>query len=54
MSFPRKRESRKYNELWIPALRFASAGMTFFNCRVNNDGCFFIDTETNNCTDTLR
>ncbi len=28
MSFPRRRESRKYNELWIPALRFAAAGMT--------------------------
>jgi len=30
LSFPRKRESRKYNELWIPALRFATAGMTIF------------------------
>jgi hypothetical protein len=29
LSFPRKRESRKYGELWIPALRFAVAGMTY-------------------------
>ena len=29
-SFPRKRESRDFKGVWIPALRFAAAGMTVF------------------------
>jgi hypothetical protein len=29
-SFPRKRESSHFKGLWIPALRFAAAGMTVF------------------------
>jgi hypothetical protein len=29
-SFPRKRESRHFKGFWIPALRFAAAGMTVF------------------------
>jgi hypothetical protein len=32
-SFPRKRESRRFNGLWIPALRFATAGMTNWDGR---------------------
>ena len=27
-SFPQKRETRDFEDFWIPALRFAAAGMT--------------------------
>jgi hypothetical protein len=33
-SFPRKRESILINGLWIPALRFATAGMTSLEAAV--------------------